>query len=197
MRFGVIGGGSMASYHAYNVTRMAGATLVAFASPEYAESATNLAQRVGAECLSDVDTLCRRADIDAVIIASPTDTHMQAAVSAAQHGKHLFVEKPLARTLADAEQIVTAAERYGVKLQPGHVVRYMADYALAHTMVTSGEIGTPAVVRTTRGGDSPAMRAAGMPTWRGVAAWCLTCKSTTSTGSVGPSARSSASTPRV
>jgi len=155
MRFGVIGGGSMASYHAYNVTRMAGATLVAFASPEYAESATNLAQRVGAECLSDVDTLCRRADIDAVIIASPTDTHMQAAVSAAQHGKHLFVEKPLARTLADAEQIVTAAERYGVKLQPGHVVRYMADYALAHTMVTTGEIGTPAVVRTTRGGGFP------------------------------------------
>ncbi len=155
MRFGVIGGGSMASYHAYNVTRMGGATLVAFASPEYSESATTLAAKVGAVCLDDVATLCQRDDIDAVIIASPTDTHAEAAMLAAKSGKHIFVEKPIARTLADAEAILRTAEDCGVRVQVGHVVRYMQHYALAHDMVMRGDIGTPAVVRTTRGGGFP------------------------------------------
>jgi predicted dehydrogenase len=48
--------------------------------------------------------VCARTDIDAVVIPTPTDTHAQAAILAMQAGKHVLVEKPLARTLADAQQ---------------------------------------------------------------------------------------------
>lgn len=155
MRLGVIGGGGMATYHAYNTTRIPHCTLVAMGSPEFSDAARNVAQHAAASCVDDAAAVYTRNDIDAVIIATPTDTHAAVAIAAMQHGKHVFVEKPLARTLSDASAIIEASIRYQRHLMTGHVVRYFADYAQAHQLVTSGAIGRPGVARTNRCGAFP------------------------------------------
>lgn len=155
MRLGVIGGGGMAAYHAYNTTRIPHCTLVAMGSPEYTDAARHIAHTAGATCDESAAAVYTRSDIDAVIIATPTDTHAAVAVAAMQHGKHVFVEKPLARTLADASAIIDASIRYQRHLMTGHVVRYFADYAQAHHLVTSGAIGQPGIARTNRCGAFP------------------------------------------
>lgn len=155
MRLGVIGGGGMAGYHALNITRIPHCTLVALGAPEYSPMTRDVAQNAAAPCYADAAAVYTRTDIDAVIIATPTDTHASVAIAAMQAGKHVFVEKPLARTLADATAIIEAAHRYQRHLMTGHVVRYFADYAQAHHIVTSGGIGQPGVARTTRCGAFP------------------------------------------
>lgn len=156
MRYGVIGGGGMASYHAHNLTLIPTATLVACAAFEFNDAIRATAQEVGATCTASVADLCARTDIDAVVIATPTDTHAQVALLAMQAGKHVLVEKPLARTLADAQLMLGASHHYGVKLLCGQVVRYFREYATAHQLITRGDIGTVAVARTTRCGTYPA-----------------------------------------
>ena len=156
MRYGVIGGGGMASYHAHNITLIPAATLVACAAPELNDAIRATAQRVGATCYATAAEVCARPDIDAVVVATPTDTHAHAAILAMQAGKHVLVEKPLARTLADAQLMLDGAQQYGVKLMCGQVVRYFREYATAHQLITRGDIGTVGVARTSRCGAYPA-----------------------------------------
>lgn len=155
MRFGVIGGGGMAGYHALNLTRIPGSTLVACGSPEYSQFTRDVAAKVDAPCYATAAEVFARNDIDAVVIATPTDTHKEMTIAALQAGKHVFVEKPLARNLADATEMIEAATRYQRKLMPGQVVRYFREYASARDLVIAGEIGTPAVARTVRNGAVP------------------------------------------
>jgi predicted dehydrogenase len=68
----------------------------------------------------------------------------------------VLVEKPLARSLADAQLMLDAAQQYGVKLMCGQVVRYFREYATAHQLITRGDIGTVGVARTSRCGAYPA-----------------------------------------
>ena len=145
----------MAGYHALNITRMPHCTLVALGAPEYSTMTRDVATAAGAPCYDDASAVFTRGDIDAVIIATPTDTHAAVAVAAMQAGKHVFVEKPLARTLVDARAIIDASIRYQRHLMTGHVVRYFADYAQAHQLITTGGIGQPRIARTTRCGAFP------------------------------------------
>jgi phthalate 4,5-cis-dihydrodiol dehydrogenase len=70
----------------------------------------------GAEAYCSVEEMCANANIDAVYIATPTQLHVEHALSAIQHGKHLLLEKPLATTLEGAETIIQAAEAKELRL---------------------------------------------------------------------------------
>lgn len=155
MRFGVIGGGGMAGYHAHNITRMPGSTLVACGAPEFSQFTREVATNASAQCYATAAEVLAHNDIDAVVIATPTDTHKEMTIAALQAGKHVFVEKPIARTLADASAMIETANRYQRKLMPGQVVRYFREYAAARDLVLAGEIGSPAVARTNRNGTIP------------------------------------------
>jgi len=152
MRFGMIGAGGMARLHATMLSSIAGATVVAFADPQLSPAAVELAAQLGAATLASPEELLARSDIDAVVIAVPTDIHQELAVAAARAGKHIICEKPLARTLEQGEAMLAEAERAGVKLAVGHVVRYFPEYAAARDVVQRGELGIPGIVRATRGG---------------------------------------------
>jgi predicted dehydrogenase len=83
------------------------------------------AERYGVkDTYSDYRQLLKRDDIDAVVIASENAKHAELAVAAAEAGKHMIVEKPIATTLEDAERMVRAAEKAGVKLQQAFVMRW-------------------------------------------------------------------------
>lgn len=90
-----------------------------------------------------------------VDVCLPTDLHEGAAVAALEAGKHVFLEKPAARTLAQAERIAEVAKSVDRVLGVGLVVRLFPEYARANQTVRSGQIGKPAACRMRRGGPAP------------------------------------------
>jgi UDP-N-acetylglucosamine 3-dehydrogenase len=93
--------------------------------------------------------------VDIVDVCLPTDLHLDAALRAVAAGKPVFVEKPMARTLDEARNLRDAAEKAGVPVMPGQVVRFFPEYAAGNRLVKRGAVGTPAAARTRRGGKAP------------------------------------------
>src|ERR1700687_2141352 len=113
--------------HAHSALAIEGAQLVAVAA-ETPEEAAPLARDCAARVEATAEALCAAEDIDLVIVATPTYLHAAHTIAAARAHKHVFCEKPLARTLADAEAMVHACDAGGVRLAVGHVVRFFPEY---------------------------------------------------------------------
>src|SRR6266540_599304 len=149
LRIGVLGTGFAGSMHAHSALAIDGAQVVAVAAVPLDE-ATALAKECGARVAS-AEEICAADDIDLVIVATPTYLHATHAIAAARAGKHVFCEKPLARTLADAEAMVRACDEARVTLSVGHVVRFFPEYRQAKELLDAGTLGRPAIVTMTRG----------------------------------------------
>jgi myo-inositol 2-dehydrogenase / D-chiro-inositol 1-dehydrogenase len=145
LRFGLIGTGWIGRFHAESLaSRVPGAELSAVADPNL-----EAAQRIGApRAYADPLELIADPDIDAVAISSPAATHTDLVVAAANAGKHVFCEKPMALTLDDADRAIAAAAEAGVALQVGFNRRFATDFAAAHDAIESGAIGTPQMLRS-------------------------------------------------
>jgi predicted dehydrogenase len=91
----------------------------------------------------DYHALIREAEVDALIIALPHAQHKEAAIFAAQHGKHVLLEKPIATTLADADRIARAFAEHDVKLMLGYVHRFREETIVARQLLADGKIGQP------------------------------------------------------
>jgi predicted dehydrogenase len=89
----------------------------------------------------DLDEVLADPAVDAVAIATPVPTHAGLAVRALDAGKHCFVEKPLAQSVADAERAVDAAERSGKTLMVGHLLEYHPGVQKLKELSDSGELG--------------------------------------------------------
>ena len=96
---------------------------------------------------SDLDRLLARNDIDAVFITSETNKHAQHAVAAAQAGKHILLQKPMALTLEDCDAIVQAVEQYGVKFSMCYQMRADPINQKIKELLDEGAIGKVAIVR--------------------------------------------------
>jgi predicted dehydrogenase len=94
-----------------------------------------------AEVESDWRKVVERADIDIIDICSPNYLHKEMAVAAAQNGKHIFCEKPLALSYADAKEMYTAAEKAGVLHYVNHNYRRTPAVAFAKQLIEEGRIG--------------------------------------------------------
>jgi UDP-N-acetylglucosamine 3-dehydrogenase len=143
-RVALIGAGTMGSVHAHQWKQVEGAELAGVLDP-----IREAASALGPD-FTDWDTLMAQVKPDIVDICTPTPFHRYYAEKAAAAGKAIFVEKPLARTLADCEAVVAAVERAGVPVMAGHVLRYFPEYAAAKRLVDAGRVGTPAAIRTAR-----------------------------------------------
>jgi UDP-N-acetylglucosamine 3-dehydrogenase len=150
LRIGVLGAGFAGSMHAHSSLAIEGAQLVAVAA-ETPEEAAPLAKDCGARVEATADSLCAAEDIDLVIVATPTHLHAKHAIAAARARKHVFCEKPLARTRAEADEMVRACDDAGVRLAVGHVVRFFPEYRRAKELLDAGTLGRPAIVTMTRG----------------------------------------------
>ena len=84
-----------------------------------------------------------RSEIDAVIIATPTSTHAELVVAAAQAGKAIFCEKPLALSLQQTQAALAAVQHAGVLLQVGFMRRFDPAYQQARALIDAGRIGRP------------------------------------------------------
>jgi len=150
LRVGVIGTGFAGSTHARACTGLSGARLTAIAAATIAE-AEPLAAELGARAEPDAAALCARDDVDLVVVSSPTHLHAEHVIAAARAGKHVFCEKPIARTLEDARAMVAACDAAGVRLAIGHVVRFFPEYRRAKELLEAGAIGRAAIATLTRG----------------------------------------------
>ena len=100
------------------------------------------AERFGWEgCETDWRRVIDDPEIDIVDITAPSDAHKEIAIAAAQAGKHIFCEKPLALNLADAREIERAARTAGVTCQIGFNYRFAPAVALAKQIIESGKLG--------------------------------------------------------
>jgi predicted dehydrogenase len=89
----------------------------------------------------DLEDLLADDALDAIVLATPVPTHAPLAERVLAAGKHCFVEKPLAQSVADAERVVEAAERAGRILMVGHLLEYHPGVAKLKEIATSGELG--------------------------------------------------------
>lgn len=151
MKIGIIGAGAMGSTHAAGWINTP-ATIAGFVA-EVPPLARGLAEQYHAPVYPSLEAMLPHVDV--VDICSPTHLHHTHILQAAAAGKHILCEKPLARTLEQAQEAVAAVNRAGVKLMVAHVVRFFPEYAAAKAAVTNGDIGQPAVLRLTRGTFRP------------------------------------------
>ena len=149
-RVGIVGAGFMGETHVAAWTAE-GVTPVLL--DHDAARADSLAGRFGARVATSFEELF--AAVDVVDVCTPTHQHADVAVRAAAAGRHVICEKPLARTVEDAEAIVAACERAGVRLFVAHVVRFFPEYDAARRLVAEGGIGDPAVLRLKRASFRP------------------------------------------
>jgi predicted dehydrogenase len=122
LRVGVIGVGVMGSNHARVLAGLAGVTLAGVADPDRAQ-AELVARTLGCPAFASVEQLLDSGP-DAVTIAAPTELHHRIALTCIARGVHVLVEKPIASSVEEGRDIVTAAKRVGVTLMVGHVERF-------------------------------------------------------------------------
>jgi predicted dehydrogenase len=150
LRVGVVGTGFIGETH---VAAWAAEGIHAVIHDIDAGRAAALADRHGARVAESLDELFGAVDV--VDVCTPTHLHAEVAIAAARAGRHVICEKPMARTLADAEAMLAAARDAGVRLFVAHVVRFFPEYVAARAAVLDGAIGEPAVLRLTRASFRP------------------------------------------
>ena len=89
-----------------------------------------------------------KSDFDAVVITTPTFTHKDLSVLAAENGKHVFLEKPMAMDLEECDQIIGACQKGGAHLQLGFMRHFDPDFSLAYDRIQAGDIGEPMLVKS-------------------------------------------------
>src|ERR1700729_2480900 len=122
LRVGVIGVGVMGSNHARVLAEMPGVRLAGVCDPDRKQAAF-VGTTLGCPAVSAVEELLDRG-VDAVSIAAPTHLHRSIALACIERGVHVLVEKPIASSVAEGNDIISAARRVGVTLMIGHVERF-------------------------------------------------------------------------
>lgn len=93
------------------------------------------------EVFNTVEEMCARSNIDFIYVATPNELHAKHAIAAAERGKHVIVEKPMALSVAECEAMNEAAERNGVKLLCGHTHSFDPPIRKIREIVKDGELG--------------------------------------------------------
>ena len=87
-------------------------------------------------------------EFDAVVVTTPTPTHLPLTALAAEHGKHIFLEKPMALNLEECDRIISVVKKNNVMLQLGFMRRFDPEFVAAAERIAGGEIGTPMMIKT-------------------------------------------------
>jgi predicted dehydrogenase len=95
----------------------------------------------GARRVTEFEAVRDDAEVDAIVLATPVETHFTLARQALEAGKHVFVEKPLARTSAECEELIRIADARDLRLMVGHVFIYNAAVQRVKQFIVSGELG--------------------------------------------------------
>ena len=156
IKVGVIGTGRIGKLHLENLSiRIPSAEVVAVADIFF-KGAEEIAGRYGIKTVTaDYREILSDKNIEAVVVCSPTDTHAQYTIEAAEAGKHIFCEKPLDLSLEKIRMVLEVIEKTGVKLMIGFNRRFDPNYAKVQQMVKDGKIGEPHILKITSRDPAP------------------------------------------
>jgi myo-inositol 2-dehydrogenase / D-chiro-inositol 1-dehydrogenase len=150
LRLGLLGCGRIVQLvHLDLLAGMRWSRLVAVADPDAGARAAAAARAPGAALHEHWQDLLSRDDLDGVVVALPSALHAEAAVAALDTGLHVYVEKPLATELADAERVVAAWQRAGTVGMTGFAFRFAQPYLQLRDRLERDRLGRLAAVRTT------------------------------------------------
>ncbi|HEY1298033.1 MAG TPA: Gfo/Idh/MocA family oxidoreductase [Chloroflexota bacterium] len=138
----VFGAGRAGHSHAHAIEHSAEVRLVAVFDADQ-DRADAYAEQHGCLAFTSPEAILQRDDVDLVMIALPNFLHASASIQAVSAGKHVFLEKPMADTLEECDQIIAATERAGVHLLVAHSQRYFAATVRARELLKGGELGQP------------------------------------------------------
>jgi UDP-N-acetylglucosamine 3-dehydrogenase len=145
LRVGVIGAGIMGSNHARVLTDLPGVDLVGIADPDR-KQASFVARALGCPSVDGMDELIDRK-VDAVTIAAPTHLHHDIALACIARGIHVMVEKPIASSVEEGRNIISAARAAGVTLMVGHVERFNPAVEAIKNAIRDEDILSVAITR--------------------------------------------------
>ncbi|MFW9822243.1 MAG: inositol 2-dehydrogenase [Candidatus Thorarchaeota archaeon] len=148
---GVIGAGRMGKIHIENIIHnIPGLKLKVVADKNIDNGMKQWAEKVGIPLLIyDADDIFNDPEIEAIVIASSTDTHVEFIQKAAQLKKDVFCEKPIDTDLKKIKKILEIVKNEGIKLMIGFNRRFDKNFKRVRELVSSGEIGTPQIVKVT------------------------------------------------
>lgn len=144
IRVGIAGAGFIGAVHAHAYQYIPDVEIVGIADP-ISEKAEPLAKETNSRAFRDYEELLR-AGIDVMNVCLPPAPHKDAAVAAAQAGTHVLMEKPIARTIAEADEMIAACKKAGVNFMTGFTHHFYPEMIEAKRLVDSGAIGKPLIV---------------------------------------------------
>jgi predicted dehydrogenase len=147
VRVALIGIGSWSAIIADAVARSKKAKLVTCFS-RTPEKRSAFGKKYGCDQEKSFEDVLKRNDVDGVLLTTPNAIHAAQAMLAAQHGKHVFVDKPIANTLADGKKMVEACGKAGVVLSVGHDMRRLSGFRKMKDLIDGGAIGNPVMVES-------------------------------------------------
>lgn len=142
LRFGILGSGNAARFHAEALSSMDEAVLTGVADINYA-SAVAFAEKYGAKSYSSLESMLKDGKVDAVCICTPSGFHAEQAIEILRSGKHAVVEKPMALNIEDADRIIAESEGSEALLSVVFQNRFIPDVQKAKEIVDSGALGKP------------------------------------------------------
>jgi predicted dehydrogenase len=153
----VVGSGRAGMIHARNFAQgIPGARLVAMVDPAAAARDAALRELGLDKGYADYRQALSDPAVNALVVVTPTDFHREIVVAAAQAGRHVLCEKPMAMNVPECSAMIAACEQARVKLQIGFMRRYHRDFVAAKEALDGGAIGDPVLVKSlTRGPSMP------------------------------------------
>ena len=155
VRVGLIGSGFVSSIHFEAFRGVRGSEVIAVASPTPGRAGQFAGDRGVAHHFTDFRRLLDLKEVDLVVLGIPNDLHCDIACQAAEAGKHVVVEKPMALNLAECDRMIAACERAGVILGYAEELCFAPKYVRLKQLITEGALGKVHLVKQSEKHDGP------------------------------------------
>lgn len=136
--YAIVGTGYFGARLAKIINNLEGGKVKAILDPNNAEK---VAKEINCDVETDLEVLCSRNDVDAIIVASPNYTHKDPVLTAAKHKKNVFCEKPIALSYKDCKKMIDETKKNNVIFMAGHVMNFMNGVRKAKSLINDGQIG--------------------------------------------------------
>lgn len=152
IKVGILGSGTMGRYHANCYAKIEDVKISGILDINK-EMGEKFGVDFNCKYFSDLDELLKVVDV--IDICLPTIFHKDAVIKGANAKKHILCEKPIAREKVDAISMIDICNKNKIKFMVAHVLRFFPEYVAAKQIIDRGEIGKPAIARTSRGSSFP------------------------------------------
>ncbi len=152
---GLVGSGFVSAIHAAALRMVPGARLAAVCSPTEEHVRRFAQEHAIPRWFTDYRRLLELGEVEVIVIGAPNDLHAEMAVAAAEAGKHVICEKPLCLNLAEADRMIAACRRAGVKLMYAEELCFAPKYVRLKQLVEEGAVGELTLIKQSEKHDGP------------------------------------------